>query len=150
MQHHLFKRGYISLYIILYICAALAIIVINFLLQAIGMPLPGNVIITIKALVLFIIPIVCTHRFLLIEKRAPTTWETYFISLITFLPVFLLMLIKTGMNIGAAEQNKAVHMESFAAQSLLNLLILSGICLIMLLLSYGTLAKIWSRTRGLA
>ena len=150
MQHYLFRRGYISLYIVLFICIAVGIIFINFLLNAIGMPLPGNVLIGIKGLVLFIIPIVCTRRFLLIEKRAPTTWETYFMSLITFLPVFFLMLVKTVITIGGASQNKAIDMESFAVQSMLNLVILSGICLIMMLLSYGTLAKIWNRNRVFA
>lgn len=150
MQHYLFRRGYISLYVVLFICIAVVIVFIDFLLKAIGMPLPGNVLFGIKGLILFIIPLVCMRRFLLIENRAPTTRETYFISLITFLPVFLMMLVKTVIIIGSASQNKAVDMESFAAQSMLNLVILSGICLIMMLLSYGVLAKIWGRTRALA
>ena len=150
MEHFLARRGYIFLYLILYICIAIGISFIAFLLKAVGMAIPAGVLIGIKAVVLAVIPLICAYRFLLIENRPPTTWETYFISLITFLPVLLLMALKTGIIMGAASQNPAIDMESFAAQSMLNLLILSGVCLIMLLLSYGTIAKILAIKRKLA
>ncbi len=149
MQHFLARRGYIFLYWILYICIAVGIMFMSFLLKAVGMAIPDGVLLGIKAFVLVVIPLVCTYRFLHIENRPPTTWETYFISLITFLPIFLLMALKTGMIMGVASQNPSVNMESFAPQAMLNLLFLSGVCLIMLLLSYGTIAKIWAYRRNL-
>ena len=141
MNHSLAKRGYILLYLGLYISVAIGISFIVTILRIAGLPILVNTLVPLKAIVLIIIPIICAYRFIVIEKRAPRIGENYFITVACFIVVLILMGLKTVIILGAASQDKTIDMQSFTAQTLLNLVILSAVCFFGLFLSYALVGK---------
>ncbi len=147
MNHSLSRKGYVFLYLYLYlyIAVSMGLNIFVSLLSKAGLVIPFEIIIALKAIIFIALPIVCANRFLEIENRAPTTGESYFISMLSFLAVFLLMLLATGILIAGDSQNKDIDIAIAANERLLGLVILSGVCYFGLYLSFGIIAKIRSR-----
>ncbi len=148
MNHSLSRKGYVFLYLFLYIAVSMGINFVVFLLNNFGAAVPLEVYAAIKAVLMIALALICANRFLAIEGRAPTTGENYFISGFAFLAVFILMLLKTGLVVGGATQNKEIDIASFANEMLLSLVILSAICYFALFLSFGIITKIRSNSHS--
>lgn len=141
MTHHMSTKGYVLIIFFLYAGMTVLFNLTAALLAWLNVEISFEILIAIKALILFAAIFIAAGRFLSIEERTPHPSERDSISLWAFLTLILGMALAFPIGLGAAQSKPEVSQsEALASQSII-LAILSLCGLVFLHLNFGVIAR---------
>ncbi len=140
VRHHWGLKGYMFIYIFLYIGFSVLLNIAEYFLGMLDAIIPWGFWVAIKIVFHFSAAFIAANRFMSIENRSPDHRQRDYIALFGFLMVLLCMVLFlpafVGMNISeGATRNAAVQ------HGVTSLAILSGASFVSLYLCFGFLSK---------